>query len=325
MMKAQTITIVGLGRTGTSVGLAVQEKLDMTLVGYDEDDEVAQAALGVGAVHKTERNLAKAARQADILILTTAVSELEDNLRTIGSEVQEHTLILDFSNLKGPGLAWAQQYLQRGHYVGASPVLAARWLDDGRDTPEAAAADLFQNSVFCLMPTPDVDPDAVQTAVNVGLVMGARPYFIDPDEYDNLLQGTETLPGLIAAALFKTAQKSSAWADILRFAGQPFNLATQPLAHNEDITLMALNDKEATLHWLEALIEELADLRRLIAENDPEVVTAVLEELSIERDKWLLKREKNEWEDQSAPDTEQHSMLGQMFGGFAAGRRKKSD
>jgi len=156
-------------------------------------------------------------------------------------------------------------------------------------------------------------------------VMGARPYFIDPQEYDNLVQGTETLPGLIAAALFKTVQKSSAWPDMLRFAGLSFNQATRPLAQNEDIVLMALNDKEATLHWLEALIRELSDLRRLIAETEPEVITAVLEEVSIERDKWLLKREKNEWQDQSSPEIEQHSMLGQMFGGFVTGRGKKSD
>lgn len=322
-MKAQTLTVIGLGRVGASVGLAVKEKLGLTVVGYDENKARAQTAQAIGAVDVLENSPGRAAARADILVLATPISLLEKSLKMMGHEVQSHTLVLDFSSLKAPGLKWAEQYLAQGHYVGAVPVLAAQWLDDGRLGTEAATADLFQNSVFCLMPAPTADPEAVETAVNFGLVIGARPYSIDPVEFDALAQATETLPGLVAAALFRALQASTAWEDMLRFAGLPFSLATRPLAQNEDIALMAFQNKEATLRWLEAMIQSLQDLRQLIYESEPEVGTAVLEELSLERDKWLLKRKENDWDERKLPEMEAPSLLGSFLGGIGSRSKDK--
>ncbi len=152
-------------------------------------------------------------------------------------------LVLDLSVLKGLSQRWADQYLARGHYVGVMPVLSAPYLSDGRDELEAATADLFKNSIFCLMPSAKADPQAVDTAVNFGRLLGANPYFVDPMEYDSLVQGIETLPGLTAAALFGTLKKTTGWRDILRFANSSFALGTQSLQHGTDITSLALNDK----------------------------------------------------------------------------------
>jgi len=323
-MKAQTISIIGLGRAGVSIGLAVKAKLPMTVVGYDPNPERARDAHEkMKAVDAIEMSLFKAAAKADILVVMLPVSELEETFQDIGGELQPHTLVLDFSGLKGPGLKWAKQYLQQGHYVGATPVLAAQWLADGRTDITAATADLFQNSLFCLMPSPYADPQAVETAVNFGLVLGARPYFIDATEYDALVQGTEALPGFVAAALFKSLQQSSSWQDMLRFAGNSFNLATMPLAQPRDIAFMALHDKEASLRWLEAIINELTTLRRLVFEGEPQVLTAVFEELGDERDKWLLKRQDNDWDERTMPEIDRPSMMSHMLGGLAPDTRKK--
>lgn len=323
-MKAQNITLIGLGRMGTALGLAVKGRLDMGVVGYDADPVLARAALEMGtAVDKIENDLEKAAARADILVITTPISQLEGLLQIVGSLVQPHTLILDFSKLKGPGLKWARQYLKQGHYVGAAPVLAAQWLDDGREANTTAPADLFQNSLLCLMPAPEAQPRAVETAVNFGLAIGAQPYFIDPAEYDNLAQGTETLPGLVAAALFKALQQSTSWRDMLRFAGHSFSLGTLSLGQPEELAFMALNDKAATLRWLEAVVNELNTLRRLLYEDEPQVMTAVLADLSQEREKWLHKRRQNNWDERTMPDLEHPGMFGHMLGGLAPGNRKR--
>jgi prephenate dehydrogenase len=323
-MKAQTISIIGLGRTGVAVGLAVKAKLPMTVIGYDPNPELARAAQEkMKAVDATEMSLYKAAAKADILVVMLPVAELEEAFQAIGGDLQPHTLVLDFSGLKGPGLKWARKHLQQGHYVGATPILAAQWLADGRTDITAATPDLFQNSLFCLMPSPDADPQAVETAVNFGLVLGARPYFIDPMEYDALVQGTESLPGFVAAALFKSLKQSTSWQDMLRFAGSSFNLATLPLAQPKDIAFMALHDQASAMRWLDALIQELSTLRRLVYEAEPQVLTAVFEELANERDKWLLKRQDNDWDERTMPEIDRPSMMGHMLGGLAPDTRKK--
>ena len=161
-------------------------------------------------------------------------------MQVIGSELQAHTLVLDFSGLKRLGLDWAERYLSQGHYVGAMPILAEPYLADGRSAAITATPDLFKNSAFCLMPSPNADPQAVETAVNFGLLLGALPYFIDPDEYDSLVQGSETLPGLVSIAMFSAMQKATGWRDMLRFASLPFALMTLPLQNERDISLHAL-------------------------------------------------------------------------------------
>lgn len=325
-MKAQTMTIIGLDRVGASIGLAVKNQLDMTIVGFDDKEAAAQYALEpLQAIDVVESKLSRAAAKADICVITTAASELELTLQVVGEVIQPHTVVIDLSKMKESGLKWAQQYFKQGHYVGAYPILAAKWLDDGRHTTMAATADLYQNSLFAIMAAAETDPQAVETAVNFGRVIGATPYFIDAAEYDSLVKGTEALTGLMAVALFKSLQKSPSWQDMLRMAGTSFSLATQPLVQERDIAYMALDDKVTTLHWLEVFMKELTELRRIIFESDPAVVESFLDEAGMERAKWLLKREDNDWDEKQQQKIEHISMMGQMFGGFISRGEKDKD
>lgn len=318
-MKTQTITIIGLDRIGASIGLALkQSPLDVTVIGYDADATKGRVAKEtVLAIDQAEWNLVNAARKADILVITTPISELESILQVIGSELQPHTLLLDFSSLKRLGLDWAEQYLHQGHYVGAMPILAAPYLADGRSEAITATPDLFKNSAFCLMPSLDADPQAVETAVNFGLLLGALPYFVDPDEYDSLVQGSETIPGLVSLAMFNTMHKATGWRDMLRFAGLPFALMTRPLQNDGDISLHALHNRQATLRWLDAMMDELKMVRRLIYEDNDEILAALTEQLSTEREKWLYARQKNDWDERKSPPIRPRTMSEHLFGGFA--------
>lgn len=318
-MKTQTITIIGLDRIGASIGLALKKSaLAVTLVGHDTD--VAKSKLAkevVQAIDQAEWNLVSAARRADILVIASPAADLESILQAIGTELQAHTLVLDFSGLKRRGLTLAEQHMRQGHYVGAVPILAADYLADGRSDPTAATPDLFRNSAFCLMPSPNAEPQAVETAVNFGLLLGALPYFIDPAEYDSLVQGSDTLPGLVSLAMFNTLQKATGWRDMLRFAGLPFTLMTLPLANERDIPLHALNNPQATLRWLDALLDELKTVRRLVAEENEELLSAYAEQLASEREKWLQARQKNDWDERRSPPIRPRTMSEHLFGGLA--------
>ncbi|MCP4426837.1 MAG: prephenate dehydrogenase [Chloroflexi bacterium] len=325
-MKAQTITIVGMNRRGAAIGLALkQSSLKLAIVGNDRDGEMTRAAEAAGAIDEIKRNLRRAAGAADILVLNVPVSELEETMQIVGTAVREHTLVIDLSELKGQGATWAEKYMEQGHYVGASLVLAASALADGRADTELADPALFQNSVFCVMPSVQTEPAAVETAVNFGRLLGAIPYFVDIVEYDNLVQGTETLPGLIAAAIFGTVHKAGGWRDMLRFAGLPFALTTLPLTAGADVARLALNNKDASLRWLNALIEEMQQVRQWVYEGEEELLTARLEALQLERDRWLRERAKNDWMEVPKVDLEAASFTGHLFGGLTRVRGKKDE
>ncbi len=326
-MKTQTISIIGLNRVGASIGLALKKSnLEVTIVGHDRDTAVMRDAKDiVHAIDKTEWNLINAAAKADILVLTVPYSELEFTLQAVGKDLQEHTVIIDLSNQKQAGLTWATQYIKSGHYIGAVPLFNAASLADGRSAIETSDADLFRKSVFCMMPSADADPQAVQTAINFGLILGAVPYFVDPDEYDQLSQGTETMPGLLAAAMFGAIHKSTGWRDMLRLAGLPFSISTSPLAYSVDAADLAMVNKAATLRWLDAVMGELQQMRRWIYDNEGQLLTAYLQELQSERQQWLRQREKNDWAEMKTTHIPNQSFAEQMLGSFVTERFKKDE
>lgn len=325
-MKAQTVTIVGLGRTGSSVGLALKKAdIGLQIVGHDVDNSLGRAALEKGAIDKTDWNLVSAAAKADILVLALPSSELADTLSVIGEDLQSHAVLLDLTRQKASGLALAGKYVKRGHYIGGRPVLAARMLKDGRTGIEAARPDLFQESVLCLTPSPDADPKAVETAVNFGRILGAAPYFVDPAEYDGLVQGVETIPGLMAAAMFDAVHGAAGWRDILRFADLPFAQVTAPLQTGPELARFAMRNRIAALRWLDALMSNLADVRSLIQEKDEERLEALVADLEQKRAAWLLEREENNWVEIQGADVGPPGLSEQMMGSWLSGRLRNED
>lgn len=323
-MKAQTVTIIGLNRASAAIGLALKASpLEMNIIGHDADRAQSEAAKAINAIDKTEWNLISAVSKADILVLALSAAELQETFPLFGEDVQPHALVLDFSSLKGQGLALAQKHLRRGHYVGVQAVLSATALLDGRLDLATAQADMFRDSVFCLMPAATAEPKAVETAVNFGRILGGVPYFVDPHEYDSLLQGIATIPGLMAAAVFSAVNQATGWRDILRFADLPFALTTAPLQDGTEIAHLALHNKPATLRWLDAFIGELQTMRRLVQQDEPELLHATLLDLQTRRAKWLRERDENNWVEIATQDVETRGLSEQMLGSWLGGKRKK--
>jgi prephenate dehydrogenase len=324
-MITQTVALIGLGRVSGSIGLAIQQSdLGLTIVGNDRNRKTAVEAKNKGIITTFTSRLAAAASAADIIIIDVPVEELESCLKIVGAEAREHTLVIDLSNIKSAGQDWADRYMVQGHYLGAKPVFAAGTLSDGRRGIEAAQADLFRNSIFCLMPSAKADPKAVETAVNLGRILGAKPFFIDAIEYDSLMQGIDTLPGLLSAALLRALTKSSGWRDILRFAGLEFAQATASI-DSPDLAMLAMKNKEASLRWIDSLLEELEEVRQWISETDEERFTFMLEELSIERERWLHERQENEWSEVETPQMEGLGLASQLLGFNFRRSDKKSE
>jgi prephenate dehydrogenase len=322
-MKAQTVTIIGLDRIGGSIGMAIRARdVGLTVVGHDAQRSNGKKALEMGAVDEMNRNLVNAATAADILVLNLPITELEGTLKAIGPDVQEHTLVMDLADLKEPGKAWSEQYLEQGHYIGATPVVAADALADGRTGIEAARGDLFTGSLFCIIAAASVEPMAIETAKNFGSILGAAPYFLGPEEYDSLMQGISTMPSLVAVATFLAVTQTSAWRDMLRFAGLPFSLSISSL-EKSDLAALALHDREASLRWLDAVLAELQTVRRWVAEGDEERLSLILDDLALKREKWLLtRRDIGQADDDKIPDLSDFSFTRQLFG-FGGGRKDK--
>ncbi len=315
-MHAQTVGILGLNRTGTSLGMALKASpLELNIIGHDPYSGQARKAQDeYKAIDNGKWSVGKTAEAADILIIAGEAADQEKTLETIGNRVQDHTLILDLSGNKADGQAWAEKYLEQGYYIGCHIVLATDKLTDTRTGMDGADADLFRNGVFCLMPSADLDPEAIETAVSFGRLLGATPYFLEAAEFDQLIQGVQTVPGLLAAAMFHTIHNASSGRDMLRFAGQPFAQTVQPLEQRGDITNLAMRNSAATLRWLDAVIEELGAIRQWVANDDDELMNSYFAEMDVKREQWLQDRKKNQWDDDGEDEIKPPSIMQHLFG-----------
>jgi hypothetical protein len=78
--------------------------------------------------------------------------------------------------------------------------------------------------------------------------------------------------------------------------------------------MLALNDKAASLRWLDAVLGELQEVRRWISESDEERFAFIVEELTIEREEWLHERRENNWIEDDSSNVSSMGIARQLIG-----------
>ncbi|MBN1318073.1 MAG: prephenate dehydrogenase/arogenate dehydrogenase family protein [Anaerolineales bacterium] len=323
-MTKATITIIGLGKRGTSVGLALKQKeAEINVIGHDKDNGVAKKAKGMEAVDSTSWNLISACEPADVIVLTIPSDQVKATLKALGPQVSAGCVVLDTSSPKQLAVEWAAKYLDKeAHFVGIAPGLNPEAMEDQSHGPEGAKADLFANSPCCVVPAADCHPDAVKTAQDFAFLLGGDPYFLDPVEFDGLSTAVNLMPKLVSGALFRAITDSPGWREMRRLSSVDLLQFSQPLESSEALAQAAIQNKISTLRWLELTIESLQAMRSFIYEEDETILNAMFESMVATRDEWLAGWKFNRWEKSSAQDMPSTGgMMGQFLG---LGRSRKT-
>ena len=296
-MSKPRITIVGLGLIGGSIGLALRQAgNDYEVVGHDREHAVAGQARKLGAVSKTEWNLISACEQADLIIIATPVVAIKETLTAIAPYLKPGCLVTDTGSIKGPVVAWAKEILpDTVNFVGGNPIVSQEGsLPTGI---EGARADLFQGGLYCLTPSPEAAPQAVQLATDLVHLLGARPFFLDAAEHDGLVAGVDHLPFVLSAALLGTTVQSPAWREMRKLAGDAFHSVTR-FSSSDAATYRdaCLTNGENIVRWIDACLARLEELREVIAAQEAEKLEKTFEEAMSVRDRWLRDKADGRWE-----------------------------
>ena len=110
-----------------------------------------------------------------------------------------------------------------------------------------------------------------------------------------------------------------------RMAGQSFAITTSSFNGEEDIAHMVFQDKAATLHWLDTIVDYIHEMRRWIQEGDRETLAALLTELDMQREQWLGERRQNDWQESGPPKIDHPGVMQQLFGSFGTRRVGRDD
>ncbi len=323
-MSNFTITIVGSGVIGTSMGLALKQHSDPPrLVTHDKELGNGKAAVKKGAFDKAEWNLINACEQANLIILAIPLNGIRPTLEAIAPYLKEGVVISDTCRSKEPTLAWANQLLpDHIHFVGGNPVVYP-----AGSGHENAAADLFKGRLYCLTPASSANEEAVQVLVNLLGLLGAEPFFLDAAEHDGLITATEHLPNLLSVALLNALTQQKSWREIRKLAGGLFQQASSGATGDPDALVgNFLENKETLVHWLDRYMAQLNQLRALlVADNDKaEELAQTVDKAVVARLNWLQDFEKGAFTDPELATTrfEAPGLLSQMIG--FGGLRKRN-
>ncbi len=294
------ITVVGLHRIGTSIGLALQKYSDkIHLVGFDEDAGWVNRADKLKAFAVVEHTLPQAVKTADLVILAVPAVAVDEYLHLLASHLKENAQILDTSPLHQGMDTLAVNTLPAGcQFISATPVLNPQYLDDIDDEPHA---DLFKNGALLICKAPLTHPDMIKVAADLAELLGTQPYFTDPLEADVLLSEVDLLPGLAIAALMNTAATNPGWSESKRVAAGTFSAATTLLEHTDasELAQTALQARETTLKALDRFSSRMTEIRAAIEKGDQEELKALLEAAIDSHEDWRSFKRKFDW---SAPD-----------------------
>lgn len=322
-MTRPTITIVGLGLVGTSIGLALrQEKQEeFDVIGHDTDFSRARDVRKRGAVNKLDWNLINACEKADMVIIATPLEGVHETLEVTADYLKEGCVVMDTANLKGPVMDWAEAHLPDSvSFIGTDPII----FPDGQGVG-AATPDLFLDALWCMCPATNAAEEAVKLISDMIYLLGAKPYFLDPFEHDGLTAGVGHLPLVLSAALLRVTFGATTWKELRKVTGAPYEAITL-LPSNDALFYrdIFLHNRDNVLRWLDLYAEELSSFKELVAAGDAEALSEAFDKAIDARILWMEQR-KEGYPDIVAEKAELPSMGGFMSNLFGLGafRRKQ--
>jgi prephenate dehydrogenase len=294
------ISIIGLGKIGASIGLALANHKDqVSTLGYDDSPQVTRQAQQVGAVENVGYGLSDSVKGADIVVLALPADQVYETLRSMAQDVREEGLVIDTTPVKLSVAAWVKEVLPSGrHYVGLTPALNPLVLDETGFGIEAARADLFRKGLVAVTAPRGTAGEAIKLAASFVTLLGAQPYFADLAEVDGIMATIHTLPALAAAALAETSIEQPGWDDIRKLAGRPFVAATALLDSEEAGALAeaALQNRVNTVRVLDDYIAALKSMRDQIEGQEKKSLQVRLDRIMKGRAQWRRARADGEWQ-----------------------------
>jgi len=302
------ITIIGTGRIGTSIGLALADETEQLYrVGHDREPGYANHAQKMGALDKTTLNLHAAVKDADIVMLAIPVDEIYETLRQIADDLKAEAVVIDTSAIKSAASAWAAELLPANvDFLTMALTLNPEHLLDGKTGVESAHADLFKKSLAVITSPRKTSEAALTLTTNLAVLLGSRPFFIDEAEYEGLFAASGLLPQVNAAALVLTTTGRAGWQEGRKIAGQAYALGTQPLLLMDDReklgTSMRMN-RDNLLRVIDNQIQGLQIVRAALESRDEEKLAELLKTVKDAHDDWWTERSRAEWDtDPSSAD-----------------------
>ncbi len=273
----QQLTILGPGLLGGSIGLAVkQRKLAKRVVVWARRPEAGDQAVQLGAADATTHDLRRAVAESDVVIFATPIGVMRTLAEQLRGVIRPDCIVTDVGSVKYDVVAQLGALFPR--FIGSHPMAGSE-----QAGIEAARRDLFEKATCIVTPTEHSDKTALQAVHDFWKALGCVVRTLPPQEHDEIVARVSHLPHAVAAAVVNVVCRDDGKA--LNFTGPGFRdfsrIASGP---PEMWTEICLENREEIGRSLDALIQELGNLRAALANKDAVELKAMLKRAKHYRD-----------------------------------------
>ena len=256
----KTVTIVGVGLIGGSLGLATRRAFPgVTVTGFDRRRTALRRARRMGAIDRAAPDLPSAVSAADLVVLATPIRDILSCLSRLGRWLPPGAVVTDTGSTKAAVLEAARALPPSVSFIGGHPMTGKAVSGVAQSEP-----DLFQGAPYVLCPVVSA-AGALPRLRRWVRALGARPMVLDADEHDRLVAYVSHLPQLLSTALAgliarppqdvspEAAVRLSAggFRDMIRLASSPYDVWGDILATNQPAVRRALREYVRVLRDLE--------------------------------------------------------------------------
>lgn len=261
------LAIIGVGLIGGSLALALKRRgLVGTVIGAGRSRASLETALRLGVIDAIADDPARAAEQADIVVLAAPVNAIAGLFESILPVLDRGKVLTDVGSVKAGVCEAASTRLGHaiGRFVPGHPVAGKE-----HSGVKAASADLFANHNVVLTPLADTDADALARIRRMWTAVGARVSTMEVELHDRVLSVTSHLPHVLAYAMVDFFAGCEDLADCHRMAAGGFYDFTRTASSEpemwRDICLM---NRAQLLRHMRRFTENLERIARMIDQSD---------------------------------------------------------
>ncbi len=285
-MHWQKVTLVGVGLLGGSLGLAIKQRgLAAKVDGFVRRTATIAECDKMGVVDHATRDLDRAVKDADLVILCTPLSRMGELTGKMLPLLKKGAIVTDVGSVKGSVVAELEPLVASvgAHFVGSHPMAGSE-----KTGVSAARADLFVNAVCIVTPTPNSDKEAVAKLEQFWKAVGARLLKLSPAAHDDLVSRSSHLPHVVASELAnyilspvhppeQAAVCANGFRDTTRIAsGSPEMWRDIAMANGKNLSRV-----------LGVFIEDLQEFRLALDNGDVKAVEEFFEKAKQRRDQWI--------------------------------------
>lgn len=261
-----TVTIVGVGLIGASLGLALKQAgVVNQVLGVGRSKENVDQALKMGAIDGAV-DLIEAAKRSDVIVLCTPVAQMRAAFEVIEPHLESRTMLTDAGSTKGDVILAAKEVLGKKvcQFVPAHPIAGG-----AQHGASAARADLFRDKQTIICPLQENSPQDTELIEGFWQSVGSVVKRISNVQHDAIYAAVSHLPHILSYALMASVVNSEDADQKLSHVGAGFKDFTRIAASSPEMWRdICLGNRTAVLKELDQYLLIVSHMRKLIAEND---------------------------------------------------------